>query len=70
MTAAPLDASVKDVGTRGEPSVDSIVALQPDLVVMEAERGPPSSPSWRSTSRCWSPRAATPPTTSAGCVRT
>ncbi|MEU4594863.1 MULTISPECIES: ABC transporter substrate-binding protein [Micromonospora] len=39
VTAAPLDASVKDVGTRGEPSVDSIVALQPDLVVMEAERG-------------------------------
>ncbi|GIF77185.1 ABC transporter substrate-binding protein [Asanoa siamensis] len=40
-TSAPLDASVKDVGTRGEPSVDSVVALQPDLVVMEAERGAP-----------------------------
>ncbi|MDG4825945.1 iron-siderophore ABC transporter substrate-binding protein [Asanoa sp. WMMD1127] len=40
-TAAPLDPSVKDVGTRGEPSVDSVVALQPDLVVMEAERGAP-----------------------------
>jgi iron complex transport system substrate-binding protein len=39
VTAAKLDASVSDVGTRGEPSVDSIVALQPDLVVMEAERG-------------------------------
>ncbi|ASW55362.1 ABC transporter substrate-binding protein [Plantactinospora sp. KBS50] len=39
VTAAPLDKGVKDVGTRGEPSVDSIVALQPDLVVMEAERG-------------------------------
>jgi ferric hydroxamate transport system substrate-binding protein len=38
VTAAKLDADVKDVGTRGEPSVDSIVALQPDLVVMEAER--------------------------------
>lgn len=38
VTAAKLDSSVKDVGTRGEPSVDSIVALQPDLVVMEAER--------------------------------
>ncbi|MEW9551350.1 ABC transporter substrate-binding protein [Nonomuraea sp. NPDC050783] len=37
-TAAKLDASVKDVGTRQEPSVDSISALQPDLVVMEAER--------------------------------
>jgi iron complex transport system substrate-binding protein len=39
VTAAKLDAGVKDVGTRGEPSVDSIVALRPDLVVMEAERG-------------------------------
>lgn len=39
VTAAKLDADVKDVGQRGEPSVDSIVALQPDLVVMEAERG-------------------------------
>lgn len=34
-TAAKLDASVKDVGMRGEPSVDSIAALQPDLIVME-----------------------------------
>ncbi|MEV1329392.1 iron-siderophore ABC transporter substrate-binding protein [Micromonospora costi] len=39
VTAAPLDPAVKDVGTRGEPSVDSIVALQPDLVVMEDDRG-------------------------------
>jgi iron complex transport system substrate-binding protein len=39
VTAARLDPSVKDVGTRSEPSVDSVVALQPDLVVMEAERG-------------------------------
>ncbi|GHH72724.1 ABC transporter substrate-binding protein [Streptosporangium violaceochromogenes] len=38
VTAARLDASVKDVGTRSEPSVDSIAALQPDLVVMEGER--------------------------------
>ncbi|GGK45144.1 ABC transporter substrate-binding protein [Planomonospora parontospora subsp. parontospora] len=38
VTAAKLDPSVKDVGTRQEPSVDSIAALQPDLVVMEAER--------------------------------
>jgi len=41
VTSAPLDATVKDVGTRGEPSVDAVVALQPDLVVMEAERGAP-----------------------------
>ncbi|MER7893199.1 iron-siderophore ABC transporter substrate-binding protein [Micromonospora sp. NPDC094482] len=39
VSAAKLDPSVKDVGTRGEPSVDSIVALQPDLVVMEDDRG-------------------------------
>jgi iron complex transport system substrate-binding protein len=31
--AAPLDADVTDVGTRGEPSVDALVALDPDLVV-------------------------------------
>ncbi|HEY8474805.1 MAG TPA: iron-siderophore ABC transporter substrate-binding protein [Natronosporangium sp.] len=39
VSAAPLDDSVTDVGLRGEPSVDAIVALEPDLVVMEAERG-------------------------------
>ncbi|MFC7547877.1 ABC transporter substrate-binding protein [Plantactinospora sp. GCM10030261] len=39
VTAAKLDESVKDVGTRAEPSVDSIVALQPDLVVTETGRG-------------------------------
>lgn len=38
--AAPLDDSVEDVGTRNEPSIDSIVALEPDLVVMEVGRGP------------------------------
>jgi ABC-type Fe3+-hydroxamate transport system substrate-binding protein len=37
VTAEKLDASVKDVGMRGEPSIDAIVALQPDLVVMEAD---------------------------------
>ncbi len=41
VTAAPLAADVKDLGTRSEPSVDAIVALQPDLVVMEAERDAP-----------------------------
>ena len=38
-TAVPLDDTVENVGTRQEPSVDSIVKLDPDLVVMEAERG-------------------------------
>lgn len=33
VTAAKLDPSVKDVGTRGESSVDAIVALNPDLVI-------------------------------------
>jgi iron complex transport system substrate-binding protein len=33
-TGAKLDASAKDLGTRGEPSVDSIAALQPDLIIM------------------------------------
>lgn len=38
VSAAKLDAGVSDVGTRGEPSVDSIVALQPDLVVAGSDR--------------------------------
>lgn len=37
VSAAKLDPSVKDVGTRQEPSVDSIAALQPDLIVMETD---------------------------------
>jgi len=31
--AEPLDPSVKDVGVRGEPSIDSIAALRPDLIL-------------------------------------
>jgi ferric hydroxamate transport system substrate-binding protein len=31
--AAPIDATTADVGTRGEPSLDAIVALNPDLIV-------------------------------------
>lgn len=37
-SVVPLDAGVKDVGTRNEPSVDSIVALDPDVVVMAQGR--------------------------------
>lgn len=31
--SAPIDASTPDVGTRGEPSLDAIASLKPDLVV-------------------------------------
>lgn len=31
--AEPLDGSVQDVGVRGEPSIDSIAALKPDLIL-------------------------------------
>lgn len=37
VTAANLDSSVKDVGTRGESSVDAIVALNPDLVITTSD---------------------------------
>ncbi|MBW4720627.1 ABC transporter substrate-binding protein [Saccharothrix obliqua] len=37
-SVVPLDGSVKDVGKRNEPSVDAIVALNPDVIVMAAER--------------------------------
>lgn len=37
--AAELDPQTKDVGLRGEPSIDSIMALDPDLIVLEAEGG-------------------------------
>lgn len=33
VSAEKLDPSVKDVGTRGESSVDAIVALNPDLII-------------------------------------
>ncbi|WP_046728823.1 ABC transporter substrate-binding protein [Streptomyces humi] len=32
-TAAPLTGTPKDIGTRGEPSTDTVAALSPDLVV-------------------------------------
>ncbi len=33
VSSAPLDDDVKDVGMRGEPSVDALVGLNPDLVI-------------------------------------
>jgi len=33
VSAAPLDEGVTDVGLRGEPSIDALVALEPDLVI-------------------------------------
>lgn len=32
-TAAPLKSAPKDIGTRGEPSLDTIATLRPDLIV-------------------------------------
>ncbi len=37
VSAAPLDDGVTDVGMRGEPSVDSLVALDPDLVITTSD---------------------------------
>lgn len=37
VSAGKLDASVKDVGTRSEPSADSIVALDPELVMLTTD---------------------------------
>ncbi|MFI9006756.1 ABC transporter substrate-binding protein [Actinosynnema sp. NPDC053489] len=37
-SVVPLPADVKDVGKRNEPSVDSIVALDPDLVIVAEGR--------------------------------
>jgi iron complex transport system substrate-binding protein len=33
VSAAPLDDGVEDMGTRGEPSIDALVALDADLVI-------------------------------------
>jgi iron complex transport system substrate-binding protein len=35
--SAPIDAGTPDVGTRGEPSLDAIAALKPDLVVTTSD---------------------------------
>ncbi|MHA7985915.1 ABC transporter substrate-binding protein [Rathayibacter sp. CAU 1779] len=36
-TSEPLEAGVKDIGQRGEPSVDTVAALDPDLVVATSD---------------------------------
>jgi len=40
-TADELDPDTTDVGTRGEPNMDAIFSTNPDLVIVEAERGDP-----------------------------
>lgn len=40
-TAVPLDPGTTDVGMRGEPNMDAIFSTNPDLVIVEAERGDP-----------------------------
>ncbi|MFE9726741.1 ABC transporter substrate-binding protein [Streptomyces sp. NPDC005794] len=39
-TAAPLTGTPKDIGTRGEPSIDTVAALAPDLVVATSDLAP------------------------------
>ncbi|WP_329042586.1 iron-siderophore ABC transporter substrate-binding protein [Streptomyces sp. NBC_00178] len=39
-TAAPLTGDPKDIGTRGEPSIDTVAALAPDLVVATTDLSP------------------------------
>lgn len=40
VSAAPLDEDVVDVGLRGEPSIDALVALEPDLVIATTDLPP------------------------------
>lgn len=40
VSAAPLDEGVTDVGMRGEPSIDALVALDPELVVSTTDLPP------------------------------
>ncbi|MET8174707.1 iron-siderophore ABC transporter substrate-binding protein [Streptomyces clavifer] len=39
-TAAPLTGDPKDIGTRGEPSIDTVASLAPDLVVATSDLSP------------------------------
>lgn len=40
-TAEALDPETTDVGMRGEPNLDAVFSTDPDLVIVEAERGAP-----------------------------
>ncbi len=39
-TAVPLKNEPKDIGTRGEPSMDTIAALKPDLIIASTDLPP------------------------------
>ncbi|MFJ7586614.1 iron-siderophore ABC transporter substrate-binding protein [Streptomyces sp. NPDC097617] len=39
-TAVPLKGEAKDIGTRGEPSMDTIASLKPDLVIATSDLPP------------------------------
>ncbi|MET9255549.1 iron-siderophore ABC transporter substrate-binding protein [Streptomyces sp. NPDC048182] len=39
-TAAPLKGTPKDIGTRGEPSMDTVAAVHPDLIVATSDLKP------------------------------
>lgn len=39
-TAVPLTGETKDIGTRGEPSMDTVASLKPDLIVATSDLQP------------------------------
>ena len=69
--SAELDADTEDVGYRAEPSIDAIMGLDPDLVVLEKDGGDALVRQMEKAGcRSWSPRDPTRRATSTGCART